>query len=213
MRPSEYASPKRPTGFQTRERSVRAIAEADRRDGRVAAGARPKRPPGQSARPPDRCGTPRNGGAGRRVRRLDFAHAPIGTGRRAGSSYPWRDRTRNRRRREPSPWRNRPARGAQSRPNSSYIVAGIGTAETGTRRSFSGENHAADQRRRSELFGRDLQGNHQFPRMDRQRLGHLVLPPEGLHAGLYDRAGLHGRTEDRVRQAELQDHRTFRRSR
>ena len=43
--------------------------------------------------------------------------------------------------------------------------------------------------------------------------GVLVLAPEGLHARLHDRVGLHGEDEARIRQAEREDHRHQRRRR
>ena len=36
----------------------------------------------------------------------------------------------------------------------------------------------------------------------------LVFPPQGFHAGLHHRAGLHGRAEAGVRQAQLQNPRS-----
>ena len=56
------------------------------------------------------------------------------------------------------------------------------------------------------------QGTDQLPQLDRRRLGDPVLAPQGLHAGLHDRARLHGRAEARVRQAQHQDHRPVGRS-
>ena len=41
--------------------------------------------------------------------------------------------------------------------------------------------------------------------------GGAVLTPEGLHAGLHDRAGLHGAAQAGVRQAQHEDHRPQRR--
>jgi alkyl hydroperoxide reductase subunit AhpC len=38
--------------------------------------------------------------------------------------------------------------------------------------------------------------------VDRQRLGDPVLSSEGFHAGLHDRARLHGRSETGIRQAQ-----------
>ena len=75
-----------------------------------------------------------------------------------------------------------------------------------------GAHGATNQQRSSELHGRDHAGAHQLPRVDRRRVGDPVLPPEGLHARLHHRARLHGRSEARVREAQLQDHRVERRS-
>src|SRR5437667_6229150 len=74
-------------------------------------------------------------------------------------------------------------------------------------RSTEAHHGIADQQRGTELHRRDDAGQDQLPRVDRQRLGHPLFAPEGLHAGLYDRAGLHGGPEAAVRQAQLQDHR------
>ena len=55
------------------------------------------------------------------------------------------------------------------------------------------------------------QGHHPLPRVDRRRLGHPVLAPEGLHPRLHHRARLHGGLEPEFTQAQHQDHRPQRR--
>ena len=50
-----------------------------------------------------------------------------------------------------------------------------------------------------------------LPRLDRRLVGGAVLAPEGLHAGLHDRARLHGEDQAGVRQAQREDHRALRR--
>ena len=52
----------------------------------------------------------------------------------------------------------------------------------------------------------------QLPRLDRRLLGGAVLAPEGLHAGVHDRARLHGEDQAGVRPPQRQDHRPLRRS-
>src|SRR3954469_19670534 len=49
-----------------------------------------------------------------------------------------------------------------------------------------------DRRHRAGLRGRDHRGHHQLPRLDRPLVGRAVLAPTRLHAGLHDRARLHG---------------------
>src|SRR6266545_1438466 len=48
--------------------------------------------------------------------------------------------------------------------------------------------------------------------MARQLVGRAVLPPQGFHACLHDRARIYGQAQTRVRQAKRQDHRLERRS-
>ena len=49
------------------------------------------------------------------------------------------------------------------------------------------------------------------PRLDRRLLGRAVLAPEGLHAGVHDRARLHGEDQAGVRPSQREDHRPLRR--
>ena len=55
------------------------------------------------------------------------------------------------------------------------------------------------------------EGRDQLPRLDRRRLGRPVLAPARLHAGLHDRARLHGLDQARLRQPQREDHRPLRR--
>ena len=75
-----------------------------------------------------------------------------------------------------------------------------------------GQHEFADRRYRTRLRGRDHRGHDQFPRLDRRLVGGAVLAPEGLHAGLHDRARLHGQDQARVRHAEREGHRALGRS-
>ena len=52
----------------------------------------------------------------------------------------------------------------------------------------------------------------QLSRLDRRFVGGAVLASQGLHAGLHDRARLHGEDQARVRQAQREDHRPVGRS-
>src|SRR5437867_12416452 len=86
----------------------------------------------------------------------------------------------------------------------------VGTAKPSTfftteSRSTEAHHGIADQQRGTELHRRDDAGQDQLPRVDRQRLGYSLFPPEGLHAGLYDRAGLHeiGRASCRERVSNM----------
>ncbi len=47
---------------------------------------------------------------------------------------------------------------------------------------------ASARRRRTRFHRRDHRGDDQLPRVARQQLGRAVLAPEGLHAGVHDRA-------------------------
>jgi hypothetical protein len=49
----------------------------------------------------------------------------------------------------------------------------------------------------TELHGQDHPGPDRLPRLDRRQLGDPVLAPQGLHAGLHHRAGLHGQDRSR----------------
>ena len=51
------------------------------------------------------------------------------------------------------------------------------------------------------------QGDDQLPRVARRLVGRAVLPSQGLHAGLHDRARLRRQDQARVRQAQRQGHR------
>ena len=77
----------------------------------------------------------------------------------------------------------------------------------GTRRT----KWRSDRRHRTRLRGGDDRGRDQLPRLDRRLVGRAVLAPEGLHAGLHDRARLHGEDQARVRPAQREDHRPLRR--
>ena len=69
-----------------------------------------------------------------------------------------------------------------------------------------------DWRHRARFRGRDHRGPDPLPRLDRRLVGGAVLAPEGLHAGLHDRARLHGEDQAGVRQAQREDHRPLGRS-
>ena len=64
---------------------------------------------------------------------------------------------------------------------------------------------AATGRRSPRLHRGVHRGHDQLPRLPRRQLGRPVLAPEGLHAGVHDRARLHGEDQARVRQAQRED--------
>ena len=71
-----------------------------------------------------------------------------------------------------------------------------------------GTNHGtATGRDRTGLRGRHHRGPDQVPRLDRRLVGGAVLAPQGLHAGLHDRARLHGQAPARVRAPQREGHR------
>src|SRR5713226_8486332 len=73
-------------------------------------------------------------------------------------------------------------------------------------------NVAETRRYRTRLHRRDHPGPGQVPRLDRRFLGHPVLPPARLHAGLHHRARLRRAAQGRVRQAPRQVRRALDRS-
>ncbi len=60
---------------------------------------------------------------------------------------------------------------------------------------------------RAGLRGGHQRGPDPLPRLARRLLGGAVLAPQGLHAGLHDRARLHGEDQARVRPPRREDHR------
>ena len=119
--------------------------------------------------------------------------------------------------------RRRGSRDARSSwlPKGSFSTSGEGRTFF-TR--FSVRDLFGDQTRRSGMAltigdeapnftAQTTEGEIDLPRLDRRLVGGSLLPSEGLHAGLHDRARLHGLDQAGVRQARRQDHRPLRRSR
>ena len=99
--------------------------------------------------------------------------------------------------------RRRRARGRASRgaPCSVRRVAVCNLVARDVSRDEEERDGIADRRHGAGLRGRDDRRADQVPRLDRRLVGRALLASEGLHAGLHDRARLHGEDQAGVRPA------------